>query len=71
MANTVQLTKNGQPVFPVTDRSLVMGADPHGATSERPSLSSTQAGFVFFDTTIGKPIWWDGASWVDATGANV
>lgn len=71
MANTIQLTKNGQPVFPVTDRSLVMGADPHGATSERPSLSSAQVGVVYFDTTIGKPIWWNGASWVDATGANV
>lgn len=26
---------------------------------------------LFFDTTLGKPIWWDGANWVDATGATV
>lgn len=25
----------------------------------------------FFDTNLGKPIWWNGAEWVDATGTVV
>ena len=32
------------------------------------------AGYLYFDTTLaaaGKPIWWTGAAWVDATGTAV
>ena len=32
------------------------------------------AGYLYFDTTLdadGKPIWWTGTAWVDATGATV
>lgn len=36
MANTVQLTNNGQPVFPVTDESLVMGLNYRPYDSENP-----------------------------------
>ena len=25
----------------------------------------------FFDTTLGKPIWWNGSAWVDASGVTV
>lgn len=28
-------------------------------------------GFQFFDTTLGKPIWWNGSKWVDSTGTEV
>jgi hypothetical protein len=28
-------------------------------------------GQVFFDTALGKPIWWKGGQWVDATGTTV
>ena len=28
-------------------------------------------GMCHFDTTLGKPIWWNGTAWVDATGASV
>lgn len=43
-----------------------------GTTSQRPSSQLTTGQF-FFDTTLGKPIWWNGTipHWVDATGANV
>lgn len=37
-----------------------------GATTARPT-SATQ-GAQFFDTTIGRPIWWDGAAWVYSDG---
>ena len=42
---------------------------PSGSTKGRPSTE--KAGEVFFDTTLGKPIWWNGTAWVDATGATV
>lgn len=40
-----------------------------GNTSNRPIRASK--GFQYFDTTINKPIFWDGAKWIDATGATV
>ena len=48
-------------------------AYPKNAGTSRPSNSNpflTQ-GFCFFDTSIGKPIWWNGTAWVDATGTAV
>lgn len=52
-----------------------------GSTSERPSLNTAVSstvgkdmynlGYYYFDTTLGKPIWWNGDDWVDATGTTV
>lgn len=42
-----------------------------GASTDRPAAASIYAGFVYFDTTLGKPIWYNGSNWVDATGADV
>lgn len=44
----------------------VIGGFKSGATTSRPA--SARTGQVFFDTTLGKPIWYDGSNWVDATG---
>ena len=42
-----------------------------GSTSDRPTINLT-SGQMYFDTTLGKPIWFKtGSTWVDATGANV
>ena len=30
-----------------------------------------EVGFQYFDTTLNKPIWWNGSAWVDSTGATV
>lgn len=38
-------------------------------TAGRPS--SPTGGQMFFDSTLGKPIWWNGSNWKDATGATV
>jgi hypothetical protein len=38
-----------------------------GITAARPVAPPT--GYAYFDTTLGKPVWYNGASWVDATGA--
>jgi len=42
---------------------------PNGDTNDRPGVGDI--GSMYFDTTLGKPIWFDGNFWVDATGANV
>lgn len=39
------------------------------STDNRPIEASK--GFQYFDTTINKPIFWDGSKWIDATGATV
>jgi len=40
-----------------------------GTTAQRPI--NITIGYEYFDTTIGKPIWWKGAVWVDAMGTTV
>lgn len=42
---------------------------PTGDTASRPSTPTL--GQSYFDQTLGKPIWWNGTAWVDATGAPV
>lgn len=44
-----------------------------GNTAGRPT-GMLNVGFMYLDTTLdadGKPIWWNGSAWVDATGAVV
>jgi hypothetical protein len=40
-----------------------------GVTGSRPLPASVPAGWFYFDTTLGKPVWNTGAGYVDATGA--
>lgn len=58
---------NGFPVIYSGGSWGYVGKD--SASSSRPS--SPYTGMCFFDTTLGKPIWWKGTAWVDATGATV
>ena len=39
-----------------------------GDTANRPTPSKASS-LPYFDTDLGKPIWYDGSNWVDATGA--
>lgn len=48
MPNTVQLTQNGQPVYPLTDKSLVIGA--------LSSITSNQDGSLVFTFNDGDTI---------------
>jgi hypothetical protein len=79
--NTVTITNNATatvtgaavtgtaPVFIAKDYQSVKGS-----TASRPSLSTTDAGYQYFDTTLvaaGKPIFWSGTAWVDSTGTAV
>lgn len=45
--------------------------DKCGSGGTRPTLNINNKGAMFFDSTLGKPIWWTGTAWVDATGATV
>jgi hypothetical protein len=43
-------------------------------TGSRPAPTASDVGLMYLDTTLdadGKPIWWNGAAWLDATGATV
>jgi hypothetical protein len=46
-----------------------LNTSPDGTTAERPT--TVALGYMFFDTTLGHPVWWDGTNWVDATGGVV
>lgn len=50
------------------DSTEVLKHNDSGTTAERPTITSVHQ---FFDTTLGKPIWYDGTNWVDATGITV
>jgi hypothetical protein len=54
-------------------RSKLMSYVGKGATGARPTLSA-QRRAVYFDTTLaanGKPVFWTGSQWLDATGTAV
>ena len=63
---TVLLTSDDVPVrfkrhFPFTSST----------TGARPSTTGLPTGYPHFDTTLGKPIWWNGTVWKDASGTTV
>ena len=41
-----------------------------GSTIERPT-EGILAGFMYFDITLGRPIWWNGENGIDAFGNSV
>lgn len=41
-----------------------------GTTALRPTAQLAD-GRMYWDATLGKPIWWNGSAWKDATGATV
>lgn len=41
-----------------------------GTSNYRPILDSSVTGFSYFESNTGKPVWWNGSKWVDATGAD-
>ena len=47
-----------------------VGRPISGTTAERPALQ-LYTGQPFFDTTINRPIWWNGTNWINASGTVV
>lgn len=50
---------------------LAMSLENGGASSERPPRPITRKFFSYFDTTLNKPIWYNGKDWVDSQGTVV
>ena len=48
----------------------VLSTPSSGITANRPS-TGLQVGQFYFDTTINRPIWWDGTNWINAAGTVV
>ena len=43
---------------------------PSGTTANRPT-ERLEVGQYYFDTTIGRPIWYNGTNWINAAGTVV
>ena len=43
---------------------------PSGVTANRPT-ERLEVGQYYFDTTIGRPIYWNGTNWINAAGTVV
>ena len=52
-----------------TVESFIADRPISGTTGQRPVVGTV--GYIYFDTTLGKPVWWNGTAWVDATGTAV
>lgn len=57
-----------------TWRMVAQNGIKKDTTANRPTPAAADIGLAYLDTTLdadGKPIWWNGTAWVDATGAVV
>ena len=45
-----------------------ISATSSGTSTNRPTVSPAMIGTTYFDTTLGKPIYWNGSVWVDKDG---
>ena len=74
---TLYLDNNNDLRIGVTGQENTEGAklmyNNGGNTGSRPTLTNhwRDVGAMYFDTTINKPIWWNGTKWVDSTGGAV
>lgn len=74
---TIWLRTDGVPTQTVYVKGSVSGntgwfilaAPSAGTTAQRPT--GVVVGYPYYDTTLGKPIWFKSPGWVDATGAAV
>ncbi len=58
-----KLTDTPTDALSVVNRKFVTN---NGSTTNRPTASVI--GQPYFDTSLGKPVWYGPAGWVDATG---
>ena len=61
--------QNGIPEYWDGSGWTRMQGQRKGPSASRPqALGSADAGMQYFDTTIGKPVFWNGSNWVDSSG---
>lgn len=79
-ANTLRATTGAVTTGNSATTTTIDGAAKPGilvkrnTTANRPTLGTNDVGVLYLDNTLdadGKPIWWNGTAWVDATGATV
>ena len=79
MHDIVDISTNGAdvsfyaPGFVLNDSCIGKG-NTTARNAITPNLTTSDYGVMFMDTTLassGKPLWWNGDAWVDATGAAV
>jgi type II secretory pathway component PulK len=63
--NTVDAVNNQ-----IQQAIITLSTPSAGTTGSRPS-TDLQIGQQYFDTTINRPIWWDGTNWINAAGTVV
>lgn len=81
---TTAISVNGGNLSPGTDNTLDLGqasfnwryiraatavVTGSGATGSRPSASTAGAGAMWFDTTLSRPVFSNGSSWLDPVGS--
>lgn len=72
--STVTPTYYETPTVGIAGTVLPANTASRGTTAQRPTLVASDAGTMYLDNTLnanGKPIWWNGTAWVDATAAVV
>ena len=42
-----------------------------GPTNQRPTLSSADEGFEYYDSTLKKKVLWNGTAWVNMDGSSL
>lgn len=70
---TGEIVFDANGIWVKTGASTVMLAQyvRSGTTGNRPALTSAHTGFQYYDTSVGKPIWWNGSAWRDAANSVV
>jgi hypothetical protein len=63
------LLAGGDGVLSMPDGQVLQTG--RGPSASRPAADRARPGSMFYDITLGKPIWSDGAVWRDATGAEI
>ena len=62
---TSYITHSG---FLIVQQSVYDGASvtiTYGTTAQRPSLTTNDVGYMYYDTTIDAPVWFNGSQWTD------
>ena len=54
----------------VSNNINLLAVPSAGNTASRP-INKVSVGQIYFDTTLGLPIWWNGTDWIDAAGTVV
>ena len=70
----LRINRTATDTAQTTEAGYSIQVNKSGASTNRPTGLTNDwqsIGTMFFDTTLNKPIWWNGTGWVDSTGTSV